>query len=276
MPCPHLPAELLDHIVVFLHDSSDALKNCCLASKPWIPRTRKHLFADIQFRTPKDLESWKAIFPDPFTSPAHYYAKTLFIGNYHASEIAGAVERPWEVAFSRIVQLTVNIKRDAEWRRIPLAPFYGFSPVLKSLHMTSVVHTHSEIFDFSHSFPLLEDLSMKVPGYGTVTIIGGEDSIEHDDYYFLYHQPPTVRPSDSPLFTGSLGLELRAKIEPFTSSLLSLPGGLHFRKLDLKWHLEVDILLTAALVKGCCLTLESLRFGTGTLGTSILPPCSHQ
>jgi uncharacterized protein (DUF2384 family) len=30
-----LPAEMLDHIVGYLHDTQDALKNCCLVSKLW-------------------------------------------------------------------------------------------------------------------------------------------------------------------------------------------------------------------------------------------------
>ena len=35
----HLPAETLDHIVDHLHDTKDALRNCCLGSKSWVPRT---------------------------------------------------------------------------------------------------------------------------------------------------------------------------------------------------------------------------------------------
>ena len=57
MPCTPLLPELLDHIVDFLHDSSDALKSCCLVSKLWAPRTRMHLFACIRFYTAKDLEA---------------------------------------------------------------------------------------------------------------------------------------------------------------------------------------------------------------------------
>ena len=30
-----LPAEMLDRIVGYLHDTQDALKNCCLVSKLW-------------------------------------------------------------------------------------------------------------------------------------------------------------------------------------------------------------------------------------------------
>ena len=72
MPPPHLPTELLDHIVDHLHDASDVLKSCCLVSKSWDPRTRTHLFAKVTFNTGQHLQSWKTTFPDPSTSPARY------------------------------------------------------------------------------------------------------------------------------------------------------------------------------------------------------------
>jgi hypothetical protein len=72
MSDPHLPAEMLDHIVDHLQDTEYALRSCCLVSKSWIPRARKHLFFDIVFHTAKRLELWKETFPDPSTSPACY------------------------------------------------------------------------------------------------------------------------------------------------------------------------------------------------------------
>ena len=60
MSKPYLPQELLDHVVDNLQDTKDA------------PRTRKHLFADVRFRTAKDLQSWKSTFPDPLTSHAYH------------------------------------------------------------------------------------------------------------------------------------------------------------------------------------------------------------
>ncbi|KAF9642569.1 hypothetical protein BDM02DRAFT_3078319, partial [Thelephora ganbajun] len=54
----HLPPEIFDYIVDFLHDTPETLKQCCLVSKSWVPRTRKYLFADIEFFTESDLEAW--------------------------------------------------------------------------------------------------------------------------------------------------------------------------------------------------------------------------
>ena len=45
-----LPPEILDLIIDHLHDEPATLKTCCVVSKSWVPRTRKHLFALVEFR----------------------------------------------------------------------------------------------------------------------------------------------------------------------------------------------------------------------------------
>ena len=105
MSNPHLPAELLDHIVDLLYDCETALRNCCLVSKQWIPRSRRHLFADITFDTEKQLKSWKETFPDPSTSPGHY-ARSLYV-NFFKVTAADAEAGGWIRGFSRVVFLTV-------------------------------------------------------------------------------------------------------------------------------------------------------------------------
>ena len=49
MSDPSLPPEIFDHVVDLLHDEPKALWNYCIVAKPWVARTRKHLFADIDF-----------------------------------------------------------------------------------------------------------------------------------------------------------------------------------------------------------------------------------
>ena len=63
MSSPTFPLEILDHIVDLLHDDTEALKQCCLVSKSWMPRTRRHLFVDVVFRG-HSLKLWKETFPD--------------------------------------------------------------------------------------------------------------------------------------------------------------------------------------------------------------------
>ena len=256
--CPYLPPELLDHIVDFLCDSNDTLKSCCLVSKSWIPRTRKSIFADISFRTTNDLDSWKTAFPNPSTSPA-CYTKTLFIGCPHVLAAAGTREVSWLSPFSHVTHLGMEIDgRDVEWITVTLVPFYGFSPVLKSLSIACAALPHSQTFNLIRSFPLLEDISFYMIDC---------DSTENNDHDLNEHQT-AIQPSNSPVFTGSLHLCIHVRMDPIVFRLLSLPNGLHFRKLDLMWHREADVSYTTALVQECCLTLEHLKIDSGSLGTS--------
>ena len=69
MSCP-LPPEVLDLIVDNLHNELRVLRTCCTVSESWVPRTRTHLFACVEFRLLRSpIESWMKGFPDPSKSP---------------------------------------------------------------------------------------------------------------------------------------------------------------------------------------------------------------
>ena len=258
MSNPRLPEELLDHIVDLLHDTEDALRNCCLVSKSWIPRTRKHLFAHIKIRYEDNLKSWKETFPDPSTSPAHY-AETLSIRCLHAVTAADAEPGGWITGFSRVVHFDVTGQGlFFVQSKVPPTPFHGFSPVVKSLRFDFDFLPSSRIFNLALSFPLLEDLTVIALYDGA---FGNKDNVDG--------LSAAVQPSNPPIFTGSLELIIKRGMELIVRRLLSLPGGIHFRKLALGWFREEDISLTAALVEGCSSTLESLHLICGLGGTFI-------
>jgi len=245
MSNPHLPAEILDHIVDFLWKSKHALRNCCLVSKSWVPRARSHLFTDISFRTKKDLELWMGVFPDPYTSPASY-TKTLSVGCVDVVTAADMKVGGWLRGFSRVVSLRVSGPGTYPFDPfgVSFIPFHGFSPI-KSLHVDPSVLLSSHLFDLALSFPLLEDLNMSAC-FGSVSDGSG------------FHGPQIViQPSKSPMCTGSLVLSLEA-IEPFAPRLLSLSGGIHFRELTLTWRSDEQFLLATELVEECSDTLEHL------------------
>jgi hypothetical protein len=72
MSDPRLPSEMLDHIVDYLHDTEDALKNCCLVPNSGSPRTRKHLFVNLTFPSADGIQPRKDMFPNPSASSACY------------------------------------------------------------------------------------------------------------------------------------------------------------------------------------------------------------
>ena len=263
MSTPRLPPELLDHIVDFVCDSQVVLRNCCLISKSWIPSTRKHLFANIRFDTAERLRSWKETFPDPSTSPAHY-TKTLIIDCIQVVTTEDAEEGGWIRSFSSVVCLGLGRgSRYTDGSTTSLLPFHGLSPAIKSLRVNFHSLPSSLVFDLILSFPLLEDLK----------VLTRDESI--DDCNGSRPPSTVVQPSGQPM-TGSLELSQWGGMGFITSRLLSLPGGIHFRKLVLTWSRGEDISSTMSLVEGCSHSVEYLEVACGPLGTSIRRPPPHR
>jgi hypothetical protein len=239
-----LPADLLDEVVDHLHDTKDALRSCCLVSKSWIPRARKHLFADIEFHDASNLRSWKNAFPDPSTSPA-CYTKNLLIKPLAAVAAADAEEGGWIPSFSQVVRVEIFVRRTNTVES--LVSFHGFSLALKSLRLNFDARGPSRVFNLISSFPRLEDLSI-IASFPPCSCCSVE-------------QFTPVQPPNPPVLTGSLELRLAKRMEPIAHLLLSMPSGLRFRKLDFKWSYEEHVSLATALVERCCATLESLEIG---------------
>ncbi|KAF9644819.1 hypothetical protein BDM02DRAFT_3190265 [Thelephora ganbajun] len=186
-PGPYLLQEILDCIVDLLRDEPKTLKQCCLVSKSWVPRTRTHLFSDIEFRSPDGLEVWKKIFPDPVCSPA-CHTHSLFVGSLQAVTAADAEEGGWIRTFSNVVRLDVR-SGIINMSESPgsLVPFHDFSPALKSPRVISRSLSSSQVFNLICSLPLLEDLSIRSHEMG---------SSDDDGTVF--------QPSTSAVLTGTL------------------------------------------------------------------------
>ena len=237
-----LPAELLDLIVGHLYDSRDALKSCCLVSKSWIPRARRYLFANVEFSTETDLQSWKTTFPDSSTSPARY-TKALLL----KFPQPGAAGGGWISTFTRVVRFEVDAFKTDLRRGSQFVPFHGFSLDIKSLRLTFYTIPSSQVFDLIYSFPHLDDLA----------VTGFNERIESNDAHD--GQATVVQSLAPPSLTGSLELDVWVQADFMISRLLSVPGGLHFRRLRLRLSVQRDASPIAALVEGCRFTLESLE-----------------
>ena len=266
---PNLPYELLDHIVDHLEYDHDALGACCLVSKSWIPRTREHLFAWIDFQTRRSprLQQWKKAFPDSSTSPAHY-AKYLAIGCPQLVTEAGGEAGNWIASFSSVEELKLGGWGSGSgpgWEAAFIL-LHAFSPVLKVLRVDIPSLPFPHIFDLVLSFPLLEDLDLLERPDDSTQTDNGSDSDES----------PTVvqdaQPSNLPVFTGSLNLFLSEGVKPIVYWLLSSQSGIHFQKLTLGWVCEEDIPLTTELVERCSGTLEYLYISFDLDGVSIRRP----
>ena len=128
--CCSLPPEILDLIVDHLHDDPTTLKLCCVIDKSWIPRTRKHLFAHIEFHAQKlHVELWKKTFPDPSNSPAHY-TRSLSVRDIPVIIGPDVGEGGWIRTFHSVVRLCLETGRSSQpWHSI--LPFHGLSSTLR-------------------------------------------------------------------------------------------------------------------------------------------------
>ena len=232
----HLPPEILDLIVDCLHDEPTTLKACCLASKSLVPRSRRHIFARVEFDSARSsIESWTRAFPDPSNSPAHYTLR-LYI---HDPEVFSTNVSTWIGSFHRVQELVVNTLMWGGPRMVSFVQLHGLSPTLKSLRVSSLTISISEIFGLICSFPLLEELSLH-----------SHRESDADGWVI----PPT-----SPKLTRSL--RLRGRNSSIIRELLNLPGGLHFTKIRVRCDVrDVDPRAIMDLVSKCSDTLESLCF----------------
>jgi len=229
-----LPPEILDIIVDNLHDEPTTLKSCCLVCKLWVPRTRKHLFAHVEFDAADfHVERWKKTFPDPSNSPAHH-TRTLSIRGIPIATPAYVGMDDWIRSFRNVVDLCLE-HQDL----VSIVPFYGISPTVRSLCLT---YTTPEIF---RSFPHLEDLAF----------VDSHPKADLDGW---------TAPLTSPKLTGSLRLRLSVSARPVIRRLLELPDGPHFSKITVISFNE-DAESVTDLVSKCSDTLE-------TLALAYLPP----
>ena len=254
----NLPCELLDHIVDLLHDSQTPLKNCCLVSKSWVARTRRHLFAAVLFRTGGRLASWEETFPDPSISPACYTKVLIIRCPYVVTDVDA------ETDVGRLIGTFSGVERlelgggdlhARGWERT-FSLFHAFSPVVKSLRANFSSFPFQHFSRLALTFPLLEDLTM-INCHDVAQIYrdvsGGSSTVV---------QSPSL-----PTFAGSLELLLRGGMRHTVDWLLSLPNGIHFRKLTLSFFREEDVSWTTELVERCSRTLEFLDVTCNLLGT---------
>ena len=230
-----LPQEILDLVIDHLRDEPKTLQTCCVVSKAWVERTRKHLFVQVKFRPlRRRVCRWRETFPDPTNSPARH-ARTLSICH---PQFITAADADTILTFCGVVHLNVDTDLWHD-QGVSLALLHGFSPVIRSLHLTFTSLPNSKIFDLVCSLPLLEDLALVSRTH------------RHSDM-------PWNPPSTSPRLTGSLELRLIEGIQITTYRLLDFPNGLHFTKIVVLWRSGGDVLSTMHLVSRCSGTLESL------------------
>ena len=75
---PSLPPEIHNLIIDHLYDEPNTLNACCLVSKSWIQRTRKHLFAVVKFGLlRRSVASWRKTLSGPYELSCSPYTDSI-------------------------------------------------------------------------------------------------------------------------------------------------------------------------------------------------------
>ena len=251
-PRPHLPPEILDHIIDLLHDNRETLQRCCLVSKSRVPRARKYLFSHVESKS-EGYDKWKKTFPDPTNSLAcHVHTLTVDVS------LRGVEDSSWICGFFRVERLIV----DCEWAgsnisSISLAPFHRLAASIKALDVTFTLLSRAQIFDLICSLPLLEDL----------TLSGDDLAVDDDESGELL----ATIPSTPLALTGTFDLFLCASVGRILRQLLCPPNGPHFRKLDMSRCRAQDLHRVVEIMAACSGTLEYLKI-TCQVDNSLVSP----
>ena len=238
----HLPTELVYMIIDFLYDDPKALRQLCLASKPFIAPTRTHLFKSVSFWGLPALQAWKKCFPDSKNAPANF---TTHLGFHCAELVAGEDFFSWIWSFTKVVRLEVYTFKATPGA---FAPFHDLSTHVKTLEMCWNRMESQEVFEFICSFPSLENLRVREGKY-----LGG-----------AFDGSRTL-----PKMTGSIALDLY-KGGDFIRQFLDLSDDLHFRGIAFDRDEGGEEL--QELVERCSGTLELIIIDADGSKSCPLPP----
>ena len=228
-----LPQELVDEILGYLLDDSDALEACSLTCKHLFGATRPLIHQRLRlvprwYRT--GLEPKRSLFsrrkrgPEAFEPLIDPGRLTLVrFTRYLTLEIERGSLSPREIqeylphlrSITRLRTLTLNSFHGTLFIPTFHDCFGTFANTLRHLDIRDVYTTEHQLLYIICQFPILEDLTIVYPAE-------------------MLPRPSTPTPmiTQSPPLRGKLFLAQTYSEELF-EGLATLPGGLHFRSLEL-------------------------------------------
>jgi len=238
-----LPQELIDKIVdeVSRHNSTHALRACCLVQKRWVERSRRHLFKEISLYVKDHFRDWVKFIPLGPDGPYHhvrsltYRQGTAVLGPKQLLDI-----HPGHfISFTRLENLQIFNLSLRRFTSTSMKKTFG--PVghfIRTLVVKDVVLTLNSLLMFLVHFPRLETLHL-----------GDNLSMVPEKK----KQPPNLPSLAGELVLVSMGSVHRR----FVLGLSKLP--LCYSELDVEFRWNSEILNAIAhLILTCSPTLEKL------------------
>jgi len=180
-----LPQELIDRIIDHVDDRTN-LRACSLVCSRWSHRSRKHLFAQVEFASISDLERWCAcIRPGPsgpsslverLTLPEKHCSHTLPSSSWLRSSMPSTVTDAASHLQSLSALQALEVRRWCMCTTCIVSMLHSFGSSLENVTrltlrdvVVQVVHPSTLRMFFDH-FPRLDDLSISVINLFTVRV----------------------------------------------------------------------------------------------------------
>ena len=253
-----LPREIVEKILCLLRGDIKALKACSLTCRVLFSATREMIHGRVR------LAAWKVYHTSGLAG--RIAAKVLRSGRDHETHmrylsIAGGrgllgfareliidigpsfapealeVYLPHFLSFSKVRTLRIHNLDIGTFLPTFERYFARFVPTVHSLHLPDVVGAIQEVQEFIRRFPHLDDLSLTLSFCHSTNI------------------PAKSPVGPSPPLKGNMILRGSEKVPP--RFLLEIPGGIHFRSIDVSGVDKVDL---DEILVACSDALEVFSF----------------
>jgi hypothetical protein len=150
-----IPAELIDHIIDYLHADKDALVACSMVCKTWLPGTWHHVFGQILCTELSTIDRLFALINSPLSTI------TPYVRHLNIGYVGGLVRLAQLAVFTAVQSMTLRspldlYPSDTESTPNPQPCFNS----LKALEVTGFKFDSNAAFlDFMRGCPNLEHLS---------------------------------------------------------------------------------------------------------------------
>ncbi|KAK0240797.1 hypothetical protein EDD85DRAFT_378941 [Armillaria nabsnona] len=188
------PQELIDEIIDYLYDSPSALKSCSLVSHQFYPRTRVHLFREVDCDTPDDPRSAQ-VFDIAHDSPellqcikrVQFRCLNFFLPDHQTATVKFLHSLPspmtlslWDDSY--VAEYSVE---ECEWQHI-LPAFVSSAPYLAITRLVLEGPEWNTFLEFHH-------IVLSLPNVTELHIISCLSQLSPNEDPVRWQGPPVLR-----------------------------------------------------------------------------------
>ncbi len=183
--------ELIDEILDYLHDSPSALKACSLVSRQFYPRTRVHLFREVDCRSPESAQVFDIARDSPDLLHCIKRIQFRVLNFFLPKHLTAIVDLLHSLSFS--VTLSIcdyhSSEEQCKWQHV-LPAFVSSTPYLA---ITRLELNSPETLRISPTFLEFHHIVLSLPNVTELHISGLSELSTHDDPAVPAPPAPRIR-----------------------------------------------------------------------------------